>query len=150
MEKIRIPLRRIGQGSEVPLYATPLSSGADLYAAITEDIVLRPSQRVLVPTGLSIALPSGFEAQVRSRSGLALKHGIITLNSPGTIDSDYRGEIKIILCNLGHEDFTISAGMRIAQLVIAPVVQAEWVEGVEFDVTEREDGGFGSTGVTLR
>ncbi len=149
MQKINISLKRTNNKNDLtlPSYATVLSSGADLYADIDEDIVLKFRQRVLVPTGVAIALPDGFEAQVRSRSGLAYKNGVFTLNSPGTIDADYRGEIKVILCNMGQDDFIISRGMRVAQLVIAPVVQAVWSEDAEFDNTERGAGGFGSTGV---
>ena len=149
MQKINIPLKRINNKNDLPLptYATVLSSGADLYADIDDDIVLKTGQRALIPTGIAIALPDGFEAQVRSRSGLACKNGVFTLNCPGTIDADYRGEIKIILCNTGQEDFIISRGMRIAQLVIAPVVQATWYESENLDITDRGEGSFGSTGV---
>jgi dUTP pyrophosphatase len=120
----------------------------DLRAAVPEDepIVLRPGARAMVPTGLCIALPQGFEAQVRPRSGLAAKHGLTCLNSPGTVDSDYRGELKVILINLGEEDFTIRRGERIAQMVIAPVVQAQWDLVTSLDETARGAGGFGSTG----
>jgi dUTP pyrophosphatase len=120
----------------------------DLRAAVPDDepIVLRPGARAMVPTGLCIALPQGFEAQVRPRSGLAAKHGLTCLNSPGTIDSDYRGELKVILINLGEEDFTIRRGERIAQMVIAPVVQAQWQLVTNLDETARGAGGFGSTG----
>ena len=149
MQKINIPLVRIRESNlPLPSYATALSSGADLYADIDEDIVLKTGQRALIPTGVAIALPDGFEAQVRSRSGLAYKNGVFTLNSPGTIDADYRGEIKIILCNAGENDFIITKGMRVAQLVIAPVVQAAWLEKDSLDTTDRGEGGFGSTGVS--
>lgn len=132
----------------LPKYATLQSAGLDLQANIGSDetITIRPMQRVLVKTGLHIALPVGYEAQVRPRSGLALKHGITVLNSPGTIDADYRGEIGVILINLGQEDFTIWDGDRIAQLVIAQYEQAEWYEVSELDDTERGDGGFGHSG----
>ena len=151
MQKINIPLKRVRKNNlPLPNYATVLSSGADLYADIDEDIILKTGQRALIPTGVAIALPDGFEAQVRSRSGLAVKNGIFTLNSPGTIDADYRGEIKIILCNMGENDFIISGGMRIAQLVVAPVVQAAWLESDDLDSTDRGDGGFGSTGVSVK
>lgn len=132
----------------LPKYATLQSAGLDLQANIGSDetITIRPMQRVLVNTGLHIALPVGYEAQVRPRSGLALKHGITVLNSPGTIDADYRGEIGVILINLGQEDFTIWDGDRIAQLVIAQYEQAELYEVSELDDTERGDGGFGHSG----
>lgn len=129
-----------------PAYATAQSAGMDLRACTDAPLVLEPLQRVLVPTGLSIALPAGYEAQVRPRSGLAAKHGITVLNAPGTIDADYRGEIKVILVNLSREPFEICPGERIAQLVIAAHVQAEWEEVSVLDETERGAGGFGSTG----
>jgi dUTP pyrophosphatase len=131
----------------LPVYETPLSAGMDLRAAVEAAISLEPGRRLLVPTGLKIALPAGHEAQVRPRSGLALKHGITCLNTPGTIDADYRGEVKVLLINLGEETFVITRGERIAQLVIAPVVQAGWRETSALDDTARGAGGFGSTGV---
>ena len=141
---------RLEHGRDLPLpaYETPGAAGMDLRAAVDEDqpVVLRPGARVAVPTGLAIALPPGHEAQVRPRSGLALRNGVAPLNSPGTVDADYRGEIKVILINLGEEDFVIRRGDRIAQLVIAPVVQATWREVDSLDETERGGGGFGSTG----
>lgn len=130
----------------LPVYATPESAGCDLLAAINEDLILKPGARVLVPTGLKMMLPDGFEAQVRPRSGLALKHGVTVLNTPGTIDADYRGEVGVILINLGQEAFTISRGMRIAQMIVAPVTQTEWQEVSELAETTRGEGGFGSTG----
>lgn len=130
----------------LPEYATPLSAGLDLKAAIQESIVLLPLQRALIPTGLFIALPEGYEAQVRPRSGLAAKHGITVLNSPGTIDADYRGEVKVILVNLSDEPFTIVPGERIAQLVAARFEQVEWELSESLDETSRGEGGFGSTG----
>ena len=130
----------------LPEYATALSAGLDLKANITEPVTLKPLERVLVPTGLFIALPEGTEAQVRPRSGLAAKHGITVLNSPGTIDADYRGEIKVILVNLSNEPFVINPGERIAQMVVARFERAQWVEVQELDSTERVEGGFGSTG----
>ena len=135
-------------GLPLPAYETAEAAGMDLRAAVPEDepIVLRPGARAMVPTGLCIALPQGFEAQVRPRSGLAAKHGLTCLNSPGTVDSDYRGELKVILINLGEEDFTIRRGERIAQMVIAPVVQAHWAQVTSLDETARGAGGFGSTG----
>lgn len=130
----------------LPQYATALSAGLDLRANLEEDITLRPMERRLVPTGLSIALPEGYEAQVRPRSGLALKHGITLLNTPGTIDADYRGEIGVIMVNLSDTPFNIADGDRIAQLVIARYEQAEWEAVEALDSTERGDGGFGHTG----
>ena len=130
----------------LPEYATALSAGLDLKANITEHVMLKPLERILVPTGLFIALPEGTEAQVRPRSGLAAKHGITVLNSPGTIDADYRGEIKVILVNLSNEPFVINPGERIAQMVVARFERAQWVEVQELDSTERGEGGFGSTG----
>lgn len=130
----------------LPQYATPLSAGLDLRANLDAPITLQPMERCLVPTGLRIALPEGYEAQVRPRSGLALKHGITLLNTPGTIDADYRGEIGVIMVNLSTEPFTIADGERIAQLVIARYEQAEWLETDALDETERGEGGFGHTG----
>ena len=130
----------------LPQYATPLSAGLDLRANLDAPITLQPMERRLVPTGLRIALPEGYEAQVRPRSGLALKHGITLLNTPGTIDADYRGEIGVIMVNLSTEPFTIADGERIAQLVIARYEQAEWLETDALDETERGEGGFGHTG----
>ena len=129
-----------------PAYATPQSAGVDLKANLTESVTLQPLQRTLVPTGLFIALPAGYEAQVRPRSGLAAKHGITVLNTPGTIDADYRGEIKVILVNLSDQPFEIVPGERIAQMVIARHEQVEWEQVEELDATERGAGGFGSTG----
>lgn len=144
MTKIRI----INRGSQqLPAYATPQSAGMDLRANIEDPITLRPLERRIVPTGLYIALPEGFEAQVRPRSGLALKHGITVLNSPGTIDSDYRGEIGVLLINLSDTPFVINAGERIAQMVVARHEQAELIEVEELDDTERGAGGYGHTGV---
>jgi dUTP pyrophosphatase len=129
-----------------PAYATPLSAGVDLKANLEEPMVLHPLERALIPTGLFIALPAGYEAQVRPRSGLAIKHGITVLNTPGTVDADYRGELKCILVNLSNEPFTIEPGERIAQMVIARHEQVEWEPVEELDSTERGTGGFGSTG----
>ena len=133
-------------GYPCPAYATELSAGVDLKASITEPVTIGPLERTLVPTGLYIALPAGFEAQVRPRSGLAAKHGITVLNTPGTIDADYRGEIKVILVNLSNEPFEIVPGERIAQMVIARHEHVEWEEADALDSTERGAGGFGSTG----
>jgi dUTP pyrophosphatase len=145
-----INVKRLPHGLDLPLpaYETALAAGMDLRAAVDQDepITLRPMERVMAPTGLSFALPAGYEAQVRPRSGLAAKAGITCLNTPGTIDADYRGEVKVILINLGAEDFVIRRGDRIAQLVIAPVVQAGWTEVESLDDTARGAGGFGSTG----
>ena len=133
-------------GRELPAYATPLSAGVDLRAALEEPVVLAPLGRALIPTGLFMAIPAGFEGQVRPRSGLAAKHGVAVLNTPGTIDADYRGEIKVILVNLSNEAFTIEPGERIAQMVFARCEQAVWEEVGNLDETERGAGGFGSTG----
>jgi dUTP pyrophosphatase len=135
-------------GLPLPAYETVGAAGMDLRAAVEDDapIVLKPGARVMAPTGLAFAVPPGFEAQVRPRSGLAAKAGVTCLNTPGTIDSDYRGEVKVILINLGEEDFTIRRGDRIAQLVIAPVTQASWSLVASLDETTRGAGGFGSTG----
>ena len=130
-----------------PAYATEMSAGMDLKANITEAVLLEPLQRAMIPTGIYLALPEGTEAQVRPRSGLAFKHGVTVLNSPGTIDSDYRGELGVLLVNLSNEDFTIQAGERIAQMVIARHEQGEFVEVEELDDTERGAGGYGHTGV---
>ena len=145
-----VPITRLAHGADLPLpaYETAQAAGMDLRAAVPEDqpLVLRPGSRFAVPTGLAFALPPGFEGQVRPRSGLAFKHGVTCLNTPGTIDADYRGEVKVILINHGEEDFTIRRGERIGQLVIAPVVQAVWAEVASLDETVRGAGGFGSTG----
>lgn len=131
----------------LPEYATPQSAGLDLRANLDEPVTLQPLQRALIPTGLRIALPQGYEAQVRPRSGLALKHGITLLNTPGTIDADYRGEVGVIMVNLSTEPFTVADGDRIAQLVIARHEQAEWVAAESLDETERGEGGFGHSGI---
>ena len=141
---VRIKRLNNGHGLALPAYATPGAAGMDVLAA--EQVMLAPGARHAVPTGLAVAIPPGYEIQVRPRSGLALKHGISVPNTPGTIDSDYRGELKIILINHGQEHFTIQRGDRIAQLVVAPVVQARWDEVDELDETARGEGGFGSTG----
>ncbi len=131
---------------DLPEYATVASSGLDLRADINEDIVLKPLERVLVPTGLFVSIPLGYEAQIRPRSGLAFKHGITVLNTPGTIDADYRGEIKVILVNLSNKDFTIVKGERICQMVFAKIEQIEWQMVDNLDDTDRGEGGFGHTG----
>ena len=130
----------------LPAYATEHSAGMDLLAAVTENVVLKTGERKLIPTGLSIALPDGYEAQIRPRSGLALKNGVSLVNSPGTIDADYRGEIGVIVINHGAEPFTIERGMRIAQMVIAPYTRAQFSEVLELPSSARGAGGFGSTG----
>ena len=149
MGRIAVQVKRLPHGAGLPLphYATPDSAGVDLVAAIEDAVVLAPGERRLIPTGIAIALPPGTEAQVRPRSGLALRHGITLLNTPGTIDADYRGEIGVILINLGQEPFAIDRGMRIAQMVVAPVVQVAWDEVAELSESQRGAGGFGSTGV---
>ncbi|MBR4149568.1 MAG: dUTP diphosphatase [Rikenellaceae bacterium] len=131
---------------DLPRYATPLSAGMDVRANIDEAVILRPLERAMIPTGLSIELPEGYEMQIRPRSGLAAKHGITVLNSPGTIDADYRGEIRVILVNLSNEEFRIEAGERIAQMVVARHEQVEWEMTEELAESERGEGGFGSTG----
>jgi dUTP pyrophosphatase len=145
-----IPITRLShaEGLPLPAYETALAAGMDLRAAVADDapLTLKPMARAMVPTGLAFAVPAGFEAQVRPRSGLAAKAGITCLNTPGTIDADYRGEVKVILINLGEEDFVIRRGDRIAQLVIAPVASASWVEVESLEETARGAGGFGSTG----
>jgi len=146
MVPVRVKILPHGAGLALPAYATAGSAGCDLMAAIGEPITLLPGQRRLIPTGLAIALPEGWEAQIRPRSGLALKNGITCLNTPGTIDADYRGEVGVILANLGEEAFTVERGMRIAQMVIAPVFQARFEAVEELDETARGAGGFGSTG----
>ena len=148
MTNVNVALIQLPHGKDLPTpeYATAHSAGVDLMAAIESDMVLKPMERALVPTGIAIALPEGFEAQIRPRSGLALTHGISLVNTPGTIDADYRGEIKALLINLGQENFTISRGMRIAQMVVAPVSRVNWQVVETLDETQRSDGGFGSTG----
>jgi dUTP pyrophosphatase len=133
-------------GLSLPTYATEQSAGMDLSAALEEAVELEPGERALIPSGISIALPDGYEAQIRPRSGLALKYGVTVLNSPGTIDADYRGEIKVILANLGQEPFTVERGMRIAQMVIAKHANVTWSVVKDLQKTERGEGGFGSTG----
>lgn len=133
--------------NQLPAYSTLLSAGMDVRAELSESITLEPMQRVIVPTGLYFEIPAGYEIQVRPRSGLAAKHGITVLNSPGTIDADYRGELKVILVNLSSEPFVIESGERIAQIVLAEHAHIEWQETSELSDSERGDGGFGSTGV---
>ena len=145
-DAIKVEVKRLAHGEDLalPAYATSGSAGMDVVSA--EDVTIAPGARHAVATGLSVAIPQGFEIQVRPRSGLAFKHGITVPNTPGTIDSDYRGELKVLLINHGSEDFAIARGDRVAQLVLAPVVQAAWNEVDELDTTQRGAGGFGSTG----
>lgn len=148
MKSVDVLIKQLPGSEDLPLprYMTSHAAGMDLYAAVTDDIVLEPGKRALIPSGIAIALPEGCEAQIRPRSGLAIKHGITLLNAPGTIDADYRGEIKIIMANLGQEPFTISRGERIAQMVIAPVTTARLLAVEDLPETERNSGGFGHTG----
>lgn len=145
-----VPVRIVrlphGEGLPLPAYATAGAAGMDVVAAVEEVLVLAPGERAAVPTGIAIAVPEGHEMQVRARSGLALKEGLAVLNGPGTIDCDYRGEVKVILANLGDRNVSIRRGMRIAQLLLAPVTRATWVETDSLDATARGAGGFGSTG----
>jgi len=143
---VKLQILPHGLGLPLPTYATAESAGVDLAAAVEQALVLPPGERMAVPTGIALALPPGWEGQVRPRSGLALKHGVTILNSPGTIDADYRGEIRVILANLGAAPFTVERGDRIAQLVVAPVGRAEWQVAAELPQTARGAGGFGSTG----
>ncbi len=144
--RVQIARRPGAEDLPLPSPATPGAVGCDLCAAVEVDAVLAPGARLLIPTGFSIAVPEGYEAQVRPRSGLALEHGIILPNAPGTIDSDYRGELKVILQNAGEKPFSIRRGDRIAQLVVAPIVRTEWEEVSSLDATRRGTGGFGHTG----
>jgi dUTP pyrophosphatase len=143
---VRIKRLPHGAGLELPAYTTVGAAGADVLAAVDKPVTIAPGKRVLIPTGFCIALPAGYELQIRPRSGLALKHGIVLPNSPGTIDEDYRGEIGVIVLNASEEHFTVTRGMRIAQAVLAPVVRAVWDEVDDLDATARGAGGFGSTG----
>lgn len=148
MNGLKVAVRQLphGAGLALPEYATLDSAGLDLLAAVEDEMLLQPGARAIVPTGLTIALPPGYEAQVRPRSGLAVKHGVTVLNSPGTIDADYRGEVGVIMANLGNEPFAISRGMRVAQLVVAPVTRVAWDPTDELPESGRGSGGFGSTG----
>ena len=148
MKKVQVAVKKLAHGSDLvlPSYATENSAGADILAAVVTDTHLHPGERAIIPTGIQIALPAGYEAQIRPRSGLAVKNGITCLNSPGTIDADYRGEVGVILINHGTETFIIQRGMRIAQMIIAPVVMALWSEVDDLEPTARGAGGFGSTG----
>lgn len=148
MNRLRIPIKRLNGTDDIPFptYMTRHCSGMDIYAAVNETVVIQPGEKAIIPTGFAIALPIGYEAQIRPRSGLALKHGIGILNAPGTIDSDYRGEVKVILINLGRVPFEIKRGERIAQMVIQPVIMACWDEMPTLPDSERMSGGFGHTG----
>ncbi|WP_308720642.1 dUTP diphosphatase [Komagataeibacter xylinus] len=148
LSPLPIQVKRLAHAHDLPLpaYATEGAAGMDLLAAVTEPMTIAPGGRALVPTGLCVGLPRGYELQIRPRSGLALKHGVTLPNAPGTIDEDYRGEIGIIVMNAGNAPFVVERGMRIAQGVLAPVVRGEWVEYAELDETTRGAGGFGSTG----
>lgn len=149
MSAAMVLVKRLPHGADLALpdYATAHSAGLDLLAAVAADVTLRPGERALIPTGIAMSLPPGTEAQVRPRSGLALKHGVTVLNAPGTIDADYRGEVGVVLINLGQAPFTVTRGSRIAQLVIAPYLQAAWREVEVLVDSARGAGGFGSTGV---
>lgn len=149
MTAVSVSLRRLphGAGLDLPRAATAGSAGLDLAAAVTEPVRLARGARAAIPTGIAIALPAGFEGQIRPRSGLALKHGVTVLNAPGTVDADYRGEVMVILINLGEEEFTVTRGLRVAQLIVAPAADIHWVEAALLDETERASGGFGSTGL---
>jgi dUTP pyrophosphatase len=148
MSKAVVEIKRLGHAGDLPLpaYATEGAAGFDLAAAVAAPVTLAPGGRALVPTGFAMAVPPGFEAQVRPRSGLAAKHGVTVLNTPGTIDSDYRGEVGVVLINLGDAPFVVERGMRIAQVVVAPVTHARLVEAASLSDTARGAGGFGSTG----
>ena len=148
---VEIAVRRLehGEGLALPAYATPGAAGMDLLAAVAETVTIAPGGRALIPTGLAIALPAGHELQIRPRSGLALRNGIVVANSPGTIDEDYRGEVQVILLNAGEAPFVVERGMRIAQAVLAPVIRAAWREVESLDETARNEGGFGSTGTHI-
>lgn len=149
MEKLKIRVKRLNgvRNTDLPRYESEGSSGMDIRASVEEEVVLNPGEIKLIPTGLAVSIPSGYEAQIRPRSGLALKHGIGMVNSPGTIDSDYRGEIGIIIINWGQEPFTIRKGDRVAQMVITKIYQAEMIDVEDLDQTHRGEGGFGHSGL---
>ena len=148
MKSVEVKVRRLNDRAIEPCYMTDLAAGMDLYACLESELVLQPGERALIPTGIAMSIPHGFEAQVRARSGLALRHGLALVNAPGTIDADYRGEIGVLIINLGQEAVVIRHADRIAQLVIAPVVQASLKFVSELDDTARSQGGFGHTGVS--
>lgn len=145
---VEVRLKRLPHAAGLPVYATAEAAGADLLAAIDETVVIEPGARALIPCGFAMALPPGYEAQVRPRSGLALKNGVTLMNAPGTIDADYRGEVAAILVNLGQEPFEVTRGMRVAQMIVAPAPQAAFADVDDLDDTARGQGGFGSTGVS--
>ena len=147
MEKIKVHIQKIAGSEDIPLpkYMTDQSAGMDICAAVSEEIIILPGQRQKIPTGIMIALPEGYEAQIRPRSGLAINQGITLLNSPGTIDADYRGEIGLIVINHGKEPFTVTRGMRLAQMVVQKIFQVDWAEDAELNDTSRGAGGFGHT-----
>ena len=149
MKRVEVAVRRLhhAEGLALPAYATDQSAGMDLLAAVPGAVTLEPGERRLIPSGIAIALPAGYEAQVRPRSGLAMKHGVTVLNAPGTVDADYRGEIGVVLINLGQEPFTVERGMRIAQLVVAAYGQVAWSQSDDLEASGRGAGGFGSTGL---
>ncbi len=149
MSGVAVPVRRLPHGAGLPLptHATAFSAGVDLVAAVDDTVILAPGGRAAIPSGIAVALPPGYEAQVRPRSGLAVKHGVTVLNSPGTIDADYRGEVGVLLINLGDRAFHVERGMRIAQMVVAPVNTVAWNEMETLPESERGSGGFGSTGI---
>jgi dUTP pyrophosphatase len=150
MSPLGVAIQRLPHGAELelPAYQSAGAAGLDLCAALTEEVILDPGARAVVPTGVAIALPDGFEAQVRPRSGLAARHGVTVLNAPGTVDADYRGEVKVVLVNLGTAPFAIRRGLRVAQLVVAPVARVDWRETSSLPASPRDAGGFGSTGST--
>jgi dUTP pyrophosphatase len=148
MSPLDVAIQRLphGAGLDLPAYQSAGAAGLDLLAALDDDVILDPGARALVPTGVAIALPDGYEAQVRPRSGLAARHGVTVLNAPGTVDADYRGEVKVLLINLGQAPFAIRRGLRVAQLVVAPVARVCWNEAARLPASARDAGGFGSTG----
>ena len=148
MTRLDVAIQRLAHGADLdlPAYQSAGAAGLDLCAALNDEIILDPGARALVPTGVAIALPDGFEAQVRPRSGLAARHGVTVLNAPGTIDADYRGEVKVLLINHGDAPFAVRRGLRVAQLVVAPVARVDWQETTRLPASERAAGGFGSTG----
>jgi len=150
MHTLQIPIVKVGVSGDRPAYFSAGAAGMDLAAALTSPLTIASGETALVPCGFAIAIPAGFEGQIRPRSGLASRHAVTVLNAPGTIDSDYRGEVKVILINHGKTPFTVEAGMRIAQLVVAPVVRVEWTESASLVTTARADGGFGHTGERIK
>jgi dUTP pyrophosphatase len=150
MTRLAVAIQRLPHGADLdlPAYQSAGAAGLDLCAALSAEIILDPGARALVPTGVAIALPDGFEAQVRPRSGLAARHGVTVLNAPGTIDADYRGEVKVLLINHGDAPFAVRRGLRVAQLVVAPVARVDWREAQSLPASARADGGFGSTGAS--